>query len=1185
MNSDDGATITIGGIKFPVALLDALRERRLVVFAGAGVSMGEPACLPNFEQLADMIAEGTGKRRRENESPDRFLDELSDDRVKVHALAKRILSKDDLKHTKLHEDILRIFNSADDVRIVTTNFDLLFEEARTSVFETPFNVYDSHTQPPGSDFNGIVHVHGSVKREDEMVLTYKDFGEAYLLEKSWATQFLSSLFEKYTILFVGYSHGDTILNYLARALPPTDQKRFALVPDESETEHWDWLKIDRIPYPASGDHKALHEGVQKLADFINWRPSNWKEKIERITEKSPDDLGDDQNLLQYALREKKNVEFFTDATESPKWLDWIDKQGYLDGMFEERSRDERIGLWAHWLVEKFAVSHADWLLYVIGRREGRLPAYFWTALANAVQSDDLNDEAFGKWMTLLLSRVPEEFNLGLELKILAEYCIQRNLMRSAFRIFETMLTANFDPTTREFKLVYEYDDSCMLWLNILRRQLDQCAEHTLGRLIQRLEDRHETLSRWKSASLHHDQSLWIMGLIANLDPVNNIYGFASLTLYAARDCLDWLIKERREDGAYWQRRLAKSESPLLRALAAHSVRMDTDLLPDKKAAWLLETNPLLEVKRINDWAPHQDLYKLAEQIYPRLNKEWRRAMIEAVGEYRFLRPDREPNEELDERDRYEWYHRLLRSDPECPLAEEAFKEAQNKRPEWRPRPDVGIQIIRGFPTRLTAEQLLEKSGSEWVPELPALFIQVSERHRINDSVKGLSEAVRKAAKQDFDWGLALADGLANMNEWETGAWLGLIEAWSHGENMAGTDLDKDRYKKVLKQIGNENLHGKEERDYFIIWTLNSLVVNGGAPYALELLSDTNRIAASLWDKIDEHDAERPAPQGGLVVDSRSASCLARYWLDGLSLLHRDLDSAPERLEQDWAEALSKIAQDHSPKGRAGRSALAQRFAFLLHVDKRWTEENLLPSFSSPNEEEFLETWQGFLTMWYPTKEAAEMLSKPSYEAVKRILPDNDNMLCNSFIDYYAYMVAAIVEDPLEKWIPEFFKRGSEENRRFFTQRLDNLIRRSYLPEQEDGLRDVWNRWIKRYWENRLHGVPKPLDNEEIKKMFSWPIYFGSAFPEAVDLAVQMEPTSAQEAGDARFLYRLSKTDLPSTSPKATAKLLLYLGNPPLSLGASMGLRSDWSEIIDNLLTCDLPADLKRDLEDLRATLS
>ena len=48
--------VKISGIDFPKPLLTALRNGRLVVFAGAGVSMGEPADLPDFENLARAIA-------------------------------------------------------------------------------------------------------------------------------------------------------------------------------------------------------------------------------------------------------------------------------------------------------------------------------------------------------------------------------------------------------------------------------------------------------------------------------------------------------------------------------------------------------------------------------------------------------------------------------------------------------------------------------------------------------------------------------------------------------------------------------------------------------------------------------------------------------------------------------------------------------------------------------------------------------------------------------------------------------------------------------------------------------------------------------------------------------------------------------------------------------------------------
>ena len=63
----------IAGIDFPKSLLDALNDEQLVVFAGAGVSIPEPAGLPSFSKLAKQVASGSNETR-EQETEDRFLD-------------------------------------------------------------------------------------------------------------------------------------------------------------------------------------------------------------------------------------------------------------------------------------------------------------------------------------------------------------------------------------------------------------------------------------------------------------------------------------------------------------------------------------------------------------------------------------------------------------------------------------------------------------------------------------------------------------------------------------------------------------------------------------------------------------------------------------------------------------------------------------------------------------------------------------------------------------------------------------------------------------------------------------------------------------------------------------------------------------------------------------------------------
>lgn len=66
----------IKGIDFPEPLLNALRDGRLVVFAGARVSMGPPAGLPNFRKLTERVTEGISESITESEAVDQFLGRL-----------------------------------------------------------------------------------------------------------------------------------------------------------------------------------------------------------------------------------------------------------------------------------------------------------------------------------------------------------------------------------------------------------------------------------------------------------------------------------------------------------------------------------------------------------------------------------------------------------------------------------------------------------------------------------------------------------------------------------------------------------------------------------------------------------------------------------------------------------------------------------------------------------------------------------------------------------------------------------------------------------------------------------------------------------------------------------------------------------------------------------------------------
>ena len=96
--------------------------------------MGEPSSLPSFGNLAKAVAQGSGVAQTADESKDRFLGRLYHKGIDVYSRAAQELSRHNPKSNELHRHILRLNSTADSLRLVTTNFDTLFEESARGLF-------------------------------------------------------------------------------------------------------------------------------------------------------------------------------------------------------------------------------------------------------------------------------------------------------------------------------------------------------------------------------------------------------------------------------------------------------------------------------------------------------------------------------------------------------------------------------------------------------------------------------------------------------------------------------------------------------------------------------------------------------------------------------------------------------------------------------------------------------------------------------------------------------------------------------------------------------------------------------------------------------------------------------------------------------------------------------------------
>jgi NAD-dependent SIR2 family protein deacetylase len=259
------------GPEIPNHLIKKWRKGEVLFLAGAGVSV--PSQLPLFEGLALKVYQTLGeslfdtlnvaRKRARSTGRAKILDAAAlspEMRVEANlffdkqfdrffsALEKRI--DPDLRgraktrnvrnaveailggkvHSDSHKDILLLSNQASpdrskpsSCRVVTTNFDLLFESAWRDEFGTEPLSYDARMAPrPGAhNFEGIIHLHGSLNgahnSQPNYILTSRDFARVYL-RSGVIGNYVYELVRRFSVVLIGYSADDPPMRYLMDAI-------------------------------------------------------------------------------------------------------------------------------------------------------------------------------------------------------------------------------------------------------------------------------------------------------------------------------------------------------------------------------------------------------------------------------------------------------------------------------------------------------------------------------------------------------------------------------------------------------------------------------------------------------------------------------------------------------------------------------------------------------------------------------------------------------------------------------------------------------------------------------------------------------------------------------------------------------------------------------------------------------
>ncbi|HHA2810109.1 MULTISPECIES: SIR2 family protein [Stenotrophomonas] len=301
-----------GGPVVPDELVQSLEDDRVVIFCGAGISMG--AGLPDYVGLVkycyDDLAETLPPSKASDWLwPDRMLGSLEGKfgRAQVRDAVKRCLSATPTS-LDMHKAILRLakLRGETGVRLVTTNFDTLFEQA-SSAWHFGRDLHSGPILPiPRNDkaatWRSVVYLHGRLDEagaNEHLVMTSADFGRSYLTD-AWAARFVARLFSDFTVLFIGYSLNDPVLRYMTDAFAAENSssrvaaKRspaYIFVPHKGKGDGdgapYSHRNLRPIFYRETKDHRHLRNTIIGWADAREDYLKNTIDLIARTAPKRP----------------------------------------------------------------------------------------------------------------------------------------------------------------------------------------------------------------------------------------------------------------------------------------------------------------------------------------------------------------------------------------------------------------------------------------------------------------------------------------------------------------------------------------------------------------------------------------------------------------------------------------------------------------------------------------------------------------------------------------------------------------------------------------------------------------------------------------------------------------------------------------------------------------------------------
>lgn len=1060
-------------VKLDDSILEAQYNGNLVIFAGAGVSMGGSSNLPNFFNLAEQVGTHLVEDLPSRSTPiDYYLGKIERRGSNIHNVVKRLIDKDDSQPNQIHKNIVNLFKHSG-VRIVTTNFDDHFRKSlRHEGLEG--EVYTAPALPLGKNFNGIVHLHGSITQNSkELIVTDSDFGRAYLTE-GWARQFLIDLFVNNTVLFIGYSHDDSILKYLGMGLPP-NTNRYALSTVDDDKEKWDHLGIKVCEYSnLDGDHRKLHELIEKWAKQTSWDINTEESVIQEITENKPPVEKSKLSIIKNSLKTVHGTRFFVQNARHYEWVEWLENENFLEFAFSRTALDnERNNLLIKWLVSNFIESNNEDIFHLIFKNYNSLSPRLWIEICSYIASSEkkMSSELLIKWVEVLRHTIPHNTRCKEEFSELLSKCILPNDQDALMLLLDTILTPHSklnkkllvgDERQVEFEISLDLGNSNYTlqqnWINLIKPNLEVLA-HKLFPLLQskwykiammqksnNIEGTFDRINFNRSAIEPHEQD----DLTDDFD----------LMIDITRDVFEHLAQNGKNLVSCFCQTISTCESLLLKRMGIHAMNHLASVSSSNKVTWLLD-NDLIFMHELK-----HEIYMLLKEHYSNIGIDLKKKLLREIkNKYKLEEKVISDEDELLTHTGFKLIFWLHKMDKECKLTKEEFDGLNARFPNYQvgDYPDLNHYSFGfvGSKSSFSEKDILEMDLVKDIDKL----LEYKGDESIYHSRDALLSNIQKATLNDFQWSINLSNVFLEREIYNTDIWCYILMGWEQN-----TDLSDYEWNQIFNLALNKIIEKNEHTHLYLARILREFSRNV-EDRETGLIQKSENIGFSIITNLKNDETEPKYENIMSKAINDPAGVLTYYFIYMLSHHQSNESSFPIQYKSLFSEICSVTTNNK----QIMKVILAEHLAFLYSIDEKWCERYLVPLFDFEVKATARYVWTGFL--FNPGLNVPLISTlKPYFIQVINDLNLLNKELRSRFCDVIALITIEGIFYEIDRlWLNQFVKKPRQQDLINYLTSIKSRLDKLTLEQKQL----VHKYWLEKYIQLRID-LQNATDKEVIE---------------------------------------------------------------------------------------------------------